>query len=567
MNQQNNCDVLIIGSGAAGLTLALHLAKNADVVILSKGPLNEGSTYYAQGGIAAVFDENDSVQAHVSDTIIAGAGLCDENAVQYTAENAKACLQWLIEQGVDFDKEDCDKKDFDNKNNTQGEQKYHLTREGGHSHRRILHAADATGKAIQTTLSNRVKQHSRIRVFERCNAIDLICEKSPDELNSKSDDTSNSKKQCIGAYIWNRNSERVESIYAQKTILATGGASKVYQYTSNPDVASGDGIAMAWRAGCRVANMEFNQFHPTCLFHPDAGTFLLTEALRGEGAKLRRPDGSRFMPAFDKRAELAPRDIVARAIDYEMKRLGVDCMYLDISHQSSDFIQQHFPTIYQRTKDLGIDITKQPIPIVPAAHYTCGGVMIDQHGRTDVHQLYAIGEMSYTGLHGANRLASNSLLECLVYARAAALEISESLVQHNCFKKLPHWDESRVTDSDEEVVIQHNWHELRLFMWDYVGIVRTTKRLERALHRVELLQQEIQDYYRNFKVSNNLLELRNLVQVAELIIRCALERKESRGLHYTLDFPETLAEAKPTILRANNSANKSLIPKTDDVGE
>jgi len=544
MNQQNNCDVLIIGSGAAGLTLALHLAKNADVVILSKGALNEGSTYYAQGGIAAVFDENDSIQAHVSDTIIAGAGLCDKNAVQYTAENAKDCLEWLIAQGVDFDKEE----------NTQGKEKYHLTREGGHSHRRILHAADATGKAIQTTLVQRVKQHSRIRVFERYNAIDLICEES---------DKDKDKKQCIGAYIWNRNTEKVESIYAQKTILATGGASKVYQYTSNPDVASGDGIAMAWRAGCRVANMEFNQFHPTCLFHPDAGTFLLTEALRGEGAKLRRPDGSRFMPAFDKRAELAPRDIVARAIDYEMKRLGVDCMYLDISHKSSDFIKQHFPTIYQRTKDLGIDITKQPMPIVPAAHYTCGGVMIDQNGRTDIYQLYAIGEISYTGLHGANRLASNSLLECLVYARAAALEISTSLEQNNCFKRLPRWDDSRVTDSDEEVVIQHNWHELRLFMWDYVGIVRTTKRLERALHRVELLQQEIQDYYRNFKVSNNLLELRNLVQVAELMIRCALERKESRGLHYTLDFPETLAETKPTILVANNNATNSLLPNVD----
>ena len=548
MNRQNNCDVLIIGSGAAGLTLALHLAKNADVVILSKGPLNEGSTYYAQGGIAAVFDENDSIQAHVADTIIAGAGLCDEKAVQYTAENAKICLEWLIEQGVNFDKED----------NIQGEQKYHLTREGGHSHRRILHAADATGKAIQTTLAQRVKQHSRIRIFERYNAIDLICDKHPSNAD---------KKQCIGAYIWNRNSEQVESIYAQKTILATGGASKVYQYTSNPDIASGDGIAMAWRAGCRVANMEFNQFHPTCLFHPEAGNFLLTEALRGEGAKLRRPDGSRFMPAFDKRAELAPRDIVARAIDFEMKRLGADCMYLDISHKSKNFIKQHFPTIYQRTKDLGIDITKQPMPIVPAAHYTCGGVMIDQHGRTDIHQLYAIGEMSYTGLHGANRLASNSLLECLVYARAAALEISESLEQNNDFKTLPRWDDSRVTDSDEEVVIQHNWHELRLFMWDYVGIVRTTKRLERALHRVELLQREIQDYYQHFKVSNNLLELRNLVQVAELIIRCALARKESRGLHYTLDFPETLAEAKPTILYSNTEPSKDLAASPDGLVE
>jgi len=528
MTQQNNCDVLIIGSGASGLTLALHLAKSADVVILSKGPLNEGSTFYAQGGVAAVFDENDSVASHVEDTLIAGAGLCDEDTVRFTADNAKSCLEWLINQGVEFDKE-----------NNNGESRYHLTREGGHSHRRILHSADATGQAIQTTLADQVKQHSRIRIFERFNAIDLICQSST---------IGEQAKQCIGAYIWNRNTEKVESIYAQKTILATGGASKVYQYTSNPDVASGDGIAMAWRAGCRVANMEFNQFHPTCLFHPSAGTFLLTEALRGEGAKLRRPDGSRFMPAFDERAELAPRDIVARAIDYEMKRLGADCMYLDISHKPSDFIKQHFPTIYEKTMSLGIDITKQPIPIVPAAHYTCGGVMVNKQGKTDIGQLYAIGEMSYTGLHGANRLASNSLLECLVFARAAAIEISESLVQDNRNLTLPLWDESRVTDSDEEVVIQHNWHELRLFMWDYVGIVRTTKRLERALHRVELLQQEIEDYYQNFKVSNNLLELRNLVQVAELIIKCAMERKESRGLHYTLDYPDLLTTAEPTIL-------------------
>jgi len=536
MTKQHNCDVLIIGSGAAGLTLALHLAKNADVVILSKGPLNEGSTYYAQGGIAAVFDENDSVAAHVEDTLIAGAGLCDKSTVSYTAGNAKACLEWLIAQGVTFDREQ----------NEQGEEKYHLTREGGHSHRRILHAADATGQAIQTTLSEQVKQHSRIRIFERFNAIDLISISS----------TTSDKKHCLGAYIWNRNSEKVESIHAQKTILATGGASKVYQYTSNPDVASGDGIAMAWRAGCRVANMEFNQFHPTCLFHPSAGTFLLTEALRGEGGKLRRPDGSRFMPAFDERAELAPRDIVARAIDFEMKRLGADCMYLDISHKPEDFIKQHFPTIYEKTLSLGIDITKQPIPIVPAAHYTCGGVMVNHQGQTDIDELYAIGEMSYTGLHGANRLASNSLLECLVFARACAIEISETLVANNHDLILPSWDESRVTDSDEEVVIQHNWHELRLFMWDYVGIVRTTKRLERALHRVELLQREIAEYYQNFKVSNNLLELRNLVQVAELIIRCAMKRKESRGLHYTLDYPEQLKQAEPTVLKPETLNSK-----------
>jgi L-aspartate oxidase len=528
MNKQHNCDVLIIGSGAAGLTLALHLAKDADVVILSKALVNEGSTFYAQGGIAAVFDENDSIDSHVSDTLIAGAGLCDKDIVQYTADNAKTCLEWLIDQGVIFDKEE----------NSTGETKYHLTREGGHSHRRILHSADATGKAIQTTLVDQVKNNSRIRIFERYNAIDLVCSNI---LGEK-------KKQCLGAYIWNRNSEKVESIFAKKTILATGGASKVYQYTSNPDVASGDGIAMAWRAGCRVANMEFNQFHPTCLFHADAGTFLLTEALRGEGAILRRPDGSRFMPTFDERAELAPRDIVARAIDFEMKRLGADCMFLDISHKPADFIKQHFPTIYKKTLELGIDITKSPIPIVPAAHYTCGGVMINQQGKTDINNLYAIGEVAYTGLHGANRMASNSLLECLVFARAAAIEIEQSLTKKTEYISLPAWDESRVTDSDEEVVIQHNWHELRLFMWDYVGIVRTTKRLERALHRVELLQKEIDDYYQNFRVSNNLLELRNLVQVAELIIKCAMERKESRGLHFTLDYPELNENAKATIL-------------------
>jgi len=530
MNKQHNCDVLIIGSGAAGLTLALHLAQNSDVVVLSKALVNAGSTFYAQGGIAAVFDENDSIAAHVNDTLIAGAGLCDKEVVQYTAENARACLEWLIGQGVDFDQE----KD------ANGELRYHLTREGGHSHRRILHSADATGQAIQTTLVDQVKNHSRIRIFERYNAVDLVCEPV--------DSAQTTEKKCIGAYIWNRNNERVERIFAKKTILATGGASKVYQYTSNPDVASGDGIAMAWRAGCRVANMEFNQFHPTCLFHPDAGNFLLTEALRGEGAILRRPDGSRFMPSFDERAELAPRDIVARAIDFEMKRLGADCMYLDISHKSAEFIKQHFPNIYEKTKALGIDMTKQPMPVVPAAHYTCGGVMINKDSKTDIDNLYAIGEVAYTGLHGANRMASNSLLECLVFARAAALDIENNINHQEAIKTLPAWDESRVINSDEEVVIQHNWHELRLFMWDYVGIVRTTKRLERALHRVELLQKEMDDYYQNFRVSNNLLELRNLVQVAELIIRCAMERKESRGLHYTLDHPDLSETTTTTVL-------------------
>lgn len=523
-------DVLIVGSGAAGLSLALRLAQHGKVTVLSKGPLNEGATFYAQGGIAAVFDETDSIASHVDDTLIAGAGLCDKEAVEFIAGNARHCVQWLIDQGVLFDTE----------TNAQGEERYHLTREGGHSHRRILHTADATGKEVETTLVGKASAHPNICVMERRNAVDLITSSKIGLPGTR---------RVVGAYVWNRELERVETHRAKTVVLATGGAAKVYQYTTNPDISSGDGIAMAWRAGCRVANLEFNQFHPTCLFHPQARNFLLTEALRGEGAHLLRPDGSRFMPDFDPRGELAPRDIVARAIDHEMKRLGADCMYLDISHKPAEFIIQHFPMIHDKLLTLGFDLTKQPIPIVPAAHYTCGGVMVDQHGRTDLDGLYAIGEVSYTGLHGANRMASNSLLECLVYGWSAAEDIVRRLPAIKLASTLPQWDESRVDDSDERVVIQHNWHELRLFMWDYVGIVRTTKRLERALRRINTLQQEIDEYYANFRISNNLLELRNLVQVAELMVRSAMARKESRGLHYTLDYPEQLPEARPTILQ------------------
>ena len=522
---EHRCDVLIIGSGAAGLSLALKLADHCQVIVLSKSDRNEGSTRYAQGGIAAVFDEQDSIDAHVKDTLAAGAGLCEEPAVRFTAERAKASLEWLISYGVPFDTEKSE----------SGEERFHLTREGGHSHRRILHAADATGEALQITLNDAVSTHPNIHIFERYNAIDLI--PSKEEKNS-----------VVGAYVWNRQQEHVEVIRAPFVALATGGGSKVYQYTSNPDVSSGDDIAMAWRAGCRVANMEFNQFHPTCLFHPQARNFLITEALRGEGANLCHADGTRFMHKFDERGDLAPRDVVARAIDYEMKRLGADCMYLDISHKPADFIVKHFPNIYRKCRSLGIDITREPIPVVPAAHYSCGGVMTDFNAKTDLNNVYAIGEVAYTGLHGANRMASNSLLECVVFASAAAEDIIKNLPSADCEESIAPWDESQVSNSDEEVIIQHNWHELRLFMWDYVGIVRTDKRLERAMRRIKLLEQEITEYYSHFRVSNNLLELRNLVTVAELIVRCAMERKESRGLHFNLDYPEQLDNPVPTIL-------------------
>lgn len=518
MSTEFSHDVLIIGSGIAGLSLALSLSKRGRIAVLSKANMEQGSSFYAQGGIAAVIDPDDSVDLHVSDTLNAGAGLCDEQAVRFTVENSKASVQWLISQGVEF---------------SRGEDEdYHLTKEGGHSHRRILHAADATGKVVVEALIKNVLNEQRIDIMEDHVAVDLIVEGG----------------RCIGAYVLDRKTSHVDTFKARFVVLATGGASKVYLYTSNPDGASGDGIAMAWRAGCRVANMEFNQFHPTCLYHPQAKSFLLTEALRGEGAYLRLPDGERFMHRFDDRLELAPRDIVARAIDHEMKRLGSDCVYLDITHKPKDFIADHFPTVMEGCARFGLDISSEPIPVVPAAHYSCGGVMIDQNGRTDLENLYAIGETTFTGLHGANRMASNSLLECIVYAKSACQHI-ESLWETVAAPAMPDaWDESQVTDSDEDVVISHNWDELRRFMWDYVGIVRTDKRLQRALNRADLLLAEIAEYYSNYKVSSDLIELRNLAQVAELIIRSAMQRKESRGLHYTLDYPELTPMAENTVL-------------------
>lgn len=533
------CDVLIIGGGAAGLTLALKMADSAKVTILSKSSLKLGSTYYAQGGIAAVLDSEDSELSHVEDTLAAGAGLCHRDIVEFTVGRAKECIEWLVEQGVEFSRDT-------SKASSTITGNYHLTQEGGHRHRRVIHAADATGKAVFEILAAKVLAHPNIRFITNSIAVDLLTSRKLGRAGNR----------CLGAYVLQEESGKVNTIAARFTVLATGGASKVYLYTSNPDGACGDGIAMAWRAGCRVANMEFNQFHPTCLYHPLDRTFLISEALRGEGAVLRLPDGTRFMPAYHELAELAPRDIVARAIDAEMKKTGCDCVYLDISHKPADFIKAHFPTIYARCLSLGIDICQQPIPVVPAAHYSCGGVVVDRNGKTDVDSLYAIGETSFTGLHGANRMASNSLLECFVFAFSAAEHIKSNLAATVMPAALPRWDESQVTDSDEDIVIAHNWDEIRRFMWDYVGIVRTTKRLHRAQHRINLLRNEILDYYSNYRISTPLLELRNLALVAELIIESALSRHESRGLHFCLDYPEKSAVANDTILQPGARAQE-----------
>jgi len=536
-------DVLILGSGAAGLSCALHLPAGLRAAILAKNAIDEGSTQWAQGGIAAVMDSEDSFQNHIHDTLVAGAGLPDPAVVERIVREAPQLMDWLLRLGMPF---------------TREKGKLHLTREGGHSHRRVAHAHDATGAALETTLLHSARARKTLTLLDNHTAIDLITTAHLGLTQAPEDN------RCVGVYALNRSSGHIETLRAHCIVLATGGASKVYLYTTNPDGSTGDGIAMAWRAGCRVANLEFMQFHPTALYEPRAKTFLISEAVRGEGGRLVLPDGTPFMQRYDPRAELAPRDIVARAIDYEMKRLGLDCVYLDISHKPPEFVREHFPTIYARCMEYGYDITRQPIPVVPAAHYTCGGVMVDAQGRTDIANLYAIGEVSHTGLHGANRLASNSLLECLVYGRAAAFDIArrrrENPVPSSNDISIPAWDESQVTDSDEEVVVSHNWHELRQTMWDYVGIVRTRKRLMRAMNRIELLKREIDEYYGNFRVTHNLIELRNLVTVAELIVRSAMERKESRGLHYILDYPDLLAgEPQSTILQRDKARSDGAV--------
>ena len=518
-------DVIIVGSGGAGLSLALSLPEHFNIAVLAKSTLTDASTYYAQGGVAAVLDETDSIEQHIDDTMIAGVHLCEMDAVKQTVEGGKPSVDFLLKNGVQFTLDE--------------QEQLHLTREGGHSQRRIIHAADATGRAISTTLVQRAQEKENITIFENYIAIDLICSQ---KLGL------DGENRALGLYALNEESAQVHTFLAPFTALACGGAMKAYLYTSNPDIATGDGIAMAYRAGCRVANMEFNQFHPTCLYHPQARSFLITEAMRGEGAYLRLPDGERFMLRFDERAELAPRDIVARAIDYEIKRLGIRHVWLDITHKDESFIKEHFPTLYARLLELGIDITKEMIPVVPAAHYTCGGVVVDENSQTDIAGLYAIGETSYTGLHGANRMASNSLLERFVYGMSAAKHIQENFKADQAIPEVPEWDDSQVTNPDEDVVILQNWDELRQTMWNYVGIVRTTKRLERALHRIEMLKKEITEYYQDYQVSKNLIELRNLVLVSEMIVRCAMQRKESRGLHFTLDYPELLPELRKTVL-------------------
>jgi L-aspartate oxidase len=521
-------DVLIIGSGLAGMSAALHLADaRLRVGLVTKNELLDGASSWAQGGIAAVLDGADSLEDHVRDTHVAGGGLCHDDAVRFVVERGRHSVEWLVEKGVPFTRDGHNPDDL------------HLTREGGHSHRRIVHAADATGSAVQNTLVGRVKSHPNIEVLEWHIAVDLITTRKLGDVKALN--------RVWGAYVLDRKAGSVKTLAARFTLLAAGGAGKVYLYTTNPDTSTGDGIAMGWRAGASVANMEFIQFHPTCLYHPHAKSFLVSEAVRGEGGLLKLPNGERFMPRHDERAELAPRDIVARAIDFEIKKHGIDCVYLDITHKGAEFIREHFPTIHARCLEFGIDMTTQPIPVVPAAHYTCGGLTTDLRGRTAVAGLYALGETACTGLHGANRLASNSLLECLVFSEAAAQDI----LAHGKTPPppaLPAWDESRVTDADEEVVISHNWDELRRTMWNYVGIVRTDKRLERARHRIQLLQDEIQEFYGKFRVTNDLIELRNLVLTAELIVRCAQARRESRGLHFSRDHPQTLPQARDTVL-------------------
>lgn len=509
-------DYLVVGSGIAGLCYALTVAEHGRVALITKREISTTATRLAQGGIAAVANAEDSFEQHLQDTMEAGAWLPSEEIVRMVVENGPAAIEDLINWGVKFSRKE--------------DQSYDLTREGGHSQRRIYHVKDETGKEIERALVEAAQAHPNISIYENHVAVDLITEAKVTRRRIKPD-------RCLGVYVLNSMTGDVMTFGAPITVLATGGAGKVYLYTCNPDIATGDGIAMAYRAGATIANMEFMQFHPTTLFHPHAKSFLVSEAVRGEGAILRRSDGTAFMEGYHPLKDLAPRDIVARAIDHEMKTHGDDCAFLDITHKPADYIKDRFPYIYETCLSYGIDMTRQPIPVVPAAHYLCGGIKIDSWGETDIDNLFAIGEVSCSGLHGANRLASNSLLEGVVYAKRAAERSLERAQQDTpACPSIHPWDPGSARDSDEEVVVAHNWHEIRLCMWNYVGIVRSDKRLVRALRRVQMIQEEIADYYWDFLITSDLIELRNIATVAELIIRCALNRKESRGLHYNIDY-------------------------------
>ncbi|MEB3416062.1 L-aspartate oxidase [Alteriqipengyuania sp. WL0013] len=527
-------DVLVIGSGAAGLTAALELAEQRKVLVLAKGSLTGGSTAWAQGGIAAVLDEGDTFEDHIRDTMVAGAGLNDRDTVEFVIENAPKAIDRLCELGVPFNREKLPDEG--------GDGDLHLTREGGHSHRRIVHVNDATGWAVQEALLKAAEANPNITLLPNRSCIDLITGRNAVKYSGSG--------RVWGAYALNTETGEVEAHVARATVMAAGGAGRCYLFSTAPRGATGDGIAMAWRAGARVSNMEMMQFHPTCLYNLEVKNFLITEAVRGEGGRLFNPvTGERYMEKYDpERMELAPRDIVARANDDQIKRYGLDYVHLDISHQPPEFVKEHFPTIHEKLMGLGIDMTKEPIPVVPAQHYTCGGILIGLDARTDLPGLWAAGECTESGLHGANRLASNSLLECFVFGEAAADDILARWETLDDPPEIRAWDASRVIDSDEEVVIKQNWTEIRRFMWNYVGIVRTTKRLERAAHRIRLLGQEIEEYYGSFRVTTDLIELRNLHQAAYLIVQSALKRHESRGLHYTLDYPETDEVARDTVL-------------------
>ncbi len=544
---QINTDFLIIGSGVAGLTFALKIAKFGDVALVTKKGIMDSNTSHAQGGIASVFGELDSFDLHIQDTLASGDGLCNRDVVEMVVKNGPSRIRELIDLGVHFNLRD--KKQSDSES-PDFDAELDLGREGGHSQKRIVHAHDMTGREVERVLVDHVKNNDRIALFENHIAIDLI---TISTRMKRGIITTTHEDYCCGAYVLDSETNHVKTFCAKITLLATGGAGKVYLYTSNPDVATGDGIAMGYRAGATVANLEFVQFHPTCLFHPDAKNFLISEALRGEGAVLVDAFGSPFMEKYDAQKDLACRDVVARAIDTELKKSGADSVFLDISHKNSDFIKERFPNLYEKCLTFGFDMTKESLPVVPAAHYMCGGIATDMFGRTDLHRLYAIGETACTGLHGANRLASNSLIEALVYSHMAAQQAVKDIdtFDFTSTPDPPSWDEVGTTDSDEVIMVSQNWDEIRRFMWNYVGIVRSNKRLERAERRIEIIQKEIREYYWDFRVSADLIELRNIAMVAELIIKCAGHRKESRGLHHNIEYPyrDDMRWQKDTILR------------------